>query len=168
MAPKLEHCMTVRGYIAVGGDVLQIDNVLNGARRVFIAVTGGFVKGVGPAAGLEADIHPASSDGLLLNPSTNTAHLNVRFAARSSSGDVIYTEYQGILKVTEAGQKVLAGSPEAKSTAYGDQEWFISPRIETSSDKFKWMEETVWLGQGHWVVDEKGSAVEYEVYRAVN
>ena len=66
MAPKLEHCLTVRGYIAVGNDVLQINNVLNGAQRVFVAVTGGSVKGVGPAEGLEAEIHPASSDGLLV------------------------------------------------------------------------------------------------------
>ena len=57
--------MTVRGYIAVAGDMLQI-NVLNGPQRVFIPVTGGFIKGVGPADGLEAEINPASSDGLMV------------------------------------------------------------------------------------------------------
>ena len=103
-----------------------------------------------------------------MNPATKTAHVNVRFAACTSSGDAIFAQYQGILKVDEAGEKLLAGAPDAKSTAYGDQEWFISPQIETSSEKFKWVEETVWLGQGHWVVDERGSAAEYEVYRVVN
>ncbi len=66
MAPKLEHCLTFREYIAVGKDILQIDNVPNGAQRVFIPVTGGFVKGVGPAEGLEDEVHPASSDGVLV------------------------------------------------------------------------------------------------------
>ena len=63
---------------------------------------------------------------------------------------------------------MLSGATDAKSTEYGDQEWFITPHIETSSEKFKWMEETVWLGQGHWIVDDKGSAVEYQLYRVMN
>ena len=91
-----------------------------------------------------------------MNPATNTAHLNVRAGARSSTGDGIFLQYQGTLEVNEAGEKVLSGSPDARSTEYGDQEWFTSPLIETNSQNFKWMEETVWLGQGHWVVDEKG------------
>ncbi|ETI20969.1 hypothetical protein G647_07312 [Cladophialophora carrionii CBS 160.54] len=178
--------MTVRGYIAVGDDILQIKNVLNGPQRSFIPVTGGSIKGVGPAEGLEAEISPASSDGVLtnpafwlligsgltlvsqMNPSTNTAHLNVRLAARSSAGAAIFVQYQGILKVDKAGGKVLSGAPDAKSTEYGEQEWFISPLIETSDERLKWMEESVWVGQGHWIVDGKGSAVEYQVYRLAN
>jgi hypothetical protein len=58
--------MTVRGYIAVGDDILQIKNVLNGPQRSFIPVTGGFIKGVGAAQGLEAEISPASSDGAMV------------------------------------------------------------------------------------------------------
>ncbi|EXJ55425.1 hypothetical protein A1O7_08352 [Cladophialophora yegresii CBS 114405] len=168
MAPKLERCMTVRGYIAVGDDILHIKNVLNGPQRSFIPVTGGYIRGVGPAEGLEAEISPASSDGVLMNPSTNTAHLNVRVGARSSTGAAIFVQYQGIIKVNEAGGKVLSGASDAKSTEYGEQEWFISPLIERSDERLKWMEESVWVGQGHWVVDEQGSAVEYQVYRLVN
>src|ERR1700744_338905 len=66
MAPKLELCMIVKGYIAVGNDTYQIKNVLGGAQRVFIPVTEGSIKGVGPAEGLEAEINPASSDGVLV------------------------------------------------------------------------------------------------------
>ena len=58
--------MIVRGYIAAGKDMIQINNVLNGPQRVFIPVTGGFIKGVGPAEGLEPEIHPSSSDGILV------------------------------------------------------------------------------------------------------
>jgi hypothetical protein len=103
-----------------------------------------------------------------INPSTNTAHLNVRLGARSSTGAAIFVQYQGILKVNEAGGKVLSGALDATSTEYGEQDWFISPLIETSDEQLKWMEESVWIGQGHWVVDGKGSAVEYQVYRVVN
>ena len=76
--------------------------------------------------------------------------------------------YQGVVKVDEATTKVLQLSPEAKTTNYGDQYFFTSPFIETSSEKFKWMETSLWIAQGHWVVDDKGWAVEYEIYRAVN
>jgi hypothetical protein len=201
MAPKLELCMTVRGYIGVGKDAWMVPNVMGGPTRLFIPVTGGTITGVGPAAGLEAKIHQASSDAALvryqaeqfeaarfkghicrheagaeadvprslqMNSTTNTAHLNVRVGAQTTEGDVVFVQYQGILKVTEAGQKVFAAAADAKSTDYGEQEWFTTPRIETSSEKFKWMEETVWIGQGHFVVDEVGSAVEYQVYRLVN
>ena len=103
-----------------------------------------------------------------MNPATNTAHLNVRIGARTSSGDGVFVQYQGILKVNEAGGKVLSEAADAKSTEYGEQEWFITPMIETGAERYKWMEETIWVGQGHWIVDEKGSAVEYQVYRVVN
>ena len=66
MGPKLELCLTVRGYIVVGNEMIQINNVLNGPQRVFIPVLGGFIKGVGPAEGLDAQINPSSSDGLLV------------------------------------------------------------------------------------------------------
>jgi hypothetical protein len=103
-----------------------------------------------------------------MNPATHTAHLNVRIGARSSTGDSVFVQYQGILKVNDAVAKVLGGAPDAKSTEYGDQEWFMCPFIETSAEKFKWVEDTMWLGQGHWIVDEKGTAVEYQVFRVVN
>lgn len=66
--------MTVRGYVAIGSDILTIKDVLNGPQRLFIPVTGGFIKGAspGPAEGLEAEVLPGSSDGLL-----------VRFCTRS-------------------------------------------------------------------------------------
>jgi hypothetical protein len=62
----------------------------------------------------------------------------------------------------------LGFAPDAKSTDYGDQEWFATPIVETSDPKFKWVEESVFVAQGHFVVDESGSAVEYQIYRAVN
>lgn len=68
----------------------------------------------------------------------------------------------------DAGQKVFSAAPGAKSTQYGDQEWWMSPTVETSDAKFKWMEDTLWLGEGRYVVDEKGRAVEYQVYRVGN
>ena len=64
--------------------------------------------------------------------------------------------------------KVLSFAPDAKSTNYGDHEWFATPIVETSDPKFKWVEASVFVGQGHFVVEPNQSAVEYQIYRVVN
>lgn len=68
----------------------------------------------------------------------------------------------------EAGSKALAGADGAKSTEYGDHEWFAGPIIETDDANFKWVETTLFVGQGRYVVDEEGAAVEYQIYKVVN
>jgi hypothetical protein len=58
----------VRGYVDVGGEnPFTIPDVLGGPTRFFIPVTGGFIKGVGPCKGLEAEVNPASSDSVLVS-----------------------------------------------------------------------------------------------------
>lgn len=92
----------------------------------------------------------------------------MRITARTPEGEGIYIHYFGHLTVNEAAQKCFAWSPEAKSTEFGDLEFWCAPNIETGSEKFKWVETAAWLGQGRFVVDEKGTAVEYRIYRAKN
>lgn len=65
-------------------------------------------------------------------------------------------------------QKVISWSEDAKTTQLGDHEFFASPQLETSDPKFKWIESASWVGQGHWVVEGDGTAVEYAIYRIVN
>jgi hypothetical protein len=87
------------------------------------------------------------------NPTTNT--------------HILYT-YTGIVEITPTANALLSNASDAKGTNYGDQYWFTTPIIEISDEKFRWMERTVWVGMGHWAVDEKGKAVEYEAYRVKN
>lgn len=54
-----------------------------------------------------------------------------------------------------------------KTTNFGDHEWFMSPRFETSAEKFKWIESTMFVGRGRCIVEEQ-AAVEYEIYRVNN
>jgi hypothetical protein len=103
-----------------------------------------------------------------LDPSTNVCHLNVRIQARTPDGHSLYVHYNGILKINEAGSKVLSWAPDAKSTNYGDQEWFSGPIVETSDPKLKWMETSLFVGQGRFVVEGKEEAVEYEIYKVTN
>ncbi len=63
MAPKLELCKTMRGYLEKG---IEIQAVKGGPQRIVIPVTGGSISGTGAAAGLEAEILPTSGDWLLV------------------------------------------------------------------------------------------------------
>lgn len=104
-----------------------------------------------------------------MDPSTNVCYLDVRTQARTGDGKhSIYVHYHGVLKVDEAGGKVLDGASDAKSTQYGDQEWFASPVIETDDPACKWVETCLFVGQGRFIVDDDGSAVEYQVYKVGN
>ncbi|KAL6245508.1 hypothetical protein RBB50_007507 [Rhinocladiella similis] len=168
MAPKLEKVFDFRGYIAVGGELLTEIPVKGGAQRMIVQAKGGYIRGVGPATGFNAEMKPFSADYILLDPTTGTAHLNVRVIAATPSGDTLYFHYPGILKMNEAVGKIIAARPDAKATNYGDTEWFTTPVIETSSKEFKWLESSVLVGQGHWHIDEQGTAAEYEIFRLVN
>lgn len=104
-----------------------------------------------------------------LDPSTNVSHLNVRTEARTSDGaHSLYVHYRGKLRLDDAATKVLAWNPDAKTTQYGDHDWFIGPIIETDDPAYKWVEVTTFVGQGRFVVDDGGSAVEYNIYKVSN
>lgn len=90
MAPKLEEVFVLRASLGKE-NTLPLGSVKGGAHRIVVPVTGGFIKG----PGVEADILPGGGDWLLLDPTTGTAHLDIRFQARSASGDMIYGHYPG-------------------------------------------------------------------------
>lgn len=76
--------------------------------------------------------------------------------------------YTGTVKFDEAISKVLSRAADAKTTAFGDHQWFTAPEFETSDPALKWIEDAAWVGQGRVVVDERGSAVDYEIYQVTN
>jgi hypothetical protein len=93
----------------------------------------------------------------------------VRTQARTADGiHSLFIHYQGILKLDEAGSKALGGSPGAETTHFGDHEWFASPIIETDDPNYRWVENSVFVGQGRYVVDEGGTAVEYQIFKVLN
>jgi len=73
--------------------------------------------------------------------------------------------YRGILKFDGAASKVLGWAPDAKTTQYADHDWFTGPIIETDDEAYKWVETSMFVAQGRFVVDDGGSAVEYQIYR---
>ncbi|CAK1356876.1 unnamed protein product [Cercospora beticola] len=100
----------------------------------------------------------------LLNPQTNTSHLDVRLSFRTPEGHGIYVHYDGMMQVDEACLAAILNK-DAKTTQYGDHELFSTPIMETSDESKKWIESSSWVAEGRWVVEDGKVAIEYEVYR---
>jgi len=164
MAPTLEQVFTIRAFLSK--DILPVGPIKGGAQRMVVQITHGFLEG----SGVKAEIVPGHSDWLLLDPAVGVVHLDVRISFKvPETGEAIYMQYPGIIRIDEATQKVLQFSPDAKSTKSKDGYFFTTPRIEASSERLKWMEQTVFISHGHWHVPGDGTqAVEYEVYKVLS
>ena len=174
----------MRGYTSKDA-TCDLKTMRSGPTRLIVPVVGGFIKG----QGVEAEVLSGGGDwplvclvatvscfcakyadqfSLQLDPSTNVAHLDVRAHARLANGQHIFVHYTGVMKLDAPLSKVLIGAEDAETTSFGDHDWYSTPIFETSDPSLKWIEDAAWVGQGRVVVDERGSAVEYEIYQVVN
>lgn len=117
-----------------------------------------------------ANLVPGGSDWLRVDTSTGSGHLDARLHFRSQADptSVFFVRFEGIVRMDEAIQKIWEWSPEANTTAFGEGRNFVSPVIECSAENQKWMEVTVFVGWGRYVVEGQGEerrqAVEYEIF----
>ena len=66
-------------------------------------------------------------------------------------------------------QKVLEWSPEARTTEGSEHYFLTTPKFEVNREELKWMEQTVFVARGHFVVPgDRTQAVEYEIYKVVS
>ncbi|KAL5610533.1 hypothetical protein FOBRF1_006650 [Fusarium oxysporum] len=163
MTPNLEKCFTIRCYIGLQ-DMLDLKTVRNGNDRIIVPIIHGTVEG----SGLKATITPGGSDSMTQDTKLGIAHLDVRTQARTDDGHFLFIHYTGVLKIEEAVIKFLTKAKDAKSTEFGDLDWFAAPIMETSDEKFKWVENALFVAEGRLVIDQQGSAVEYQIFKVSN
>jgi Protein of unknown function (DUF3237) len=99
-----------------------------------------------------------------------------------NDSQLIYLNYTGVVEITPALGAILGGSPEAKTTAFGNSCLSLSLALiedvglieiavthltfETGSEKYKKLETSVFVAAGRFVVEkEKPVVVEYKVSR---
>ncbi|KAK6395939.1 hypothetical protein LTR65_010048 [Meristemomyces frigidus] len=161
MAPKLEHVFTLRAYISKD-TTSQVGTVMGGPQRIVAPVLRGWMEG----KGLErCDIVQPFGDWLQVDPSTGTVHVDVRGQIRTKEGHAIYTYYLGTMVMDSACGKAMSFADDAKTTEFGDHDFFTAPRFETSDPNLKWIESASFVGEGRFVVDDdRSTAVEYAIY----
>lgn len=147
--PRLVHEFSFRASLA---PPVEMGEGASGTRTYF-QVLGG--RAWGPR--FNADVLPGGGDWLLIG-SDGFSRLDVRAQFRTDDGAAVYVQYQGLLELNEAVATALG---TGASTGFDDQYFRTTPRFETGDDRYAWLQQHVFVGQGH-VVD---GTVEYQVYR---
>lgn len=144
-------------YRAELGEVDEVGPGPSG-QRVIANVTGGEVAG----DRLKGTIVGAGADWLLIGPD-GFGRLDVRVTVKTVDGAFIYVQLTGLLEMTAGVTAVIQGGDTP--TNFGEQYFFTNPRMETGDERYSWVNQTMFIGEGRLV---PGLAVEYRVYRIAN
>jgi len=155
--PKLQHIATLRAYVSL--DVIRWGSESPGHVRTSAPITGGFLRFT--TEEIEAEIVPPSWP--VTESFDGHAHLNVRCRAKTDAGE-ISIQYAGVLDIDEATTKAAKHAPDAKSTSFGETRWFTTISFQTSDHMLKWLQDSVFVGQGRVHLDDEGNAAEYLIY----
>ena len=85
--------------------------------------------------------------------------LDGRSLLETDDGAFVYTQYEGVLEVNKVLMNALRTGQE---TAYEDQYFRITARFETGDERYRWLTQSVFVGEGRLY---PGNGVEYRVYR---
>lgn len=149
-------------------DVGVIDDVGTGpfGQRVIANYTGGQIFGdriKGTIVGTAGEWALVSQDGF--------NRRDERLTFKTVDGALIYVQYFGLTELTPAIMDILDGGDTP--TNFGDQYFFTNPRMETGDERYLWVNQTMFIGEGRLLpappATPQGRArVEFRVYRVAN
>jgi len=118
---------------------------------------GGWVKG----PKINGTLVPPGADWLRVMPS-GVSRLDVRATIKTDDGALIYMSYNGIIKDTKESE---ARTDKGEVLTSKDHYFVIAPTLETSSEKYDWLNGVQCIGK---IVEDKAdkndSYVKYDVF----
>lgn len=129
-----------------------IGNVAAGT-RLYYPVVGGAIVG----ERLNAKIIDGGEWALV--EKSGLVRVDVRLQSQTNDGAHLYIQYLGLIKLPKLAQAAVAAG---RATTFEDQYFYTNPRIETGDDKYQWLNETFFVGEGRFLENQR---VEYRVYR---
>lgn len=126
-----------------------------GDRRIR-EVAGGTVTG----ERINGTVGTGGADWVLLGPD-GWGRLDVRLTIHTDDGAHLYVQYFGVIEYTQAALDANAG---IASSDYGDHYFRTAPRLETGDERYAWVNQTLFVGEGRL---HPGPVVEYRVHRIV-
>jgi hypothetical protein len=145
-----EYVFTMRGRL---GPPIDFGSSLTG-HRMYYALTGGTIEG----PEIKGEILPGGGDWIKMHGGRR-AELDVRLHVRTEDGSLIYIHYPGWMELNEKVLVALSGGPE---TGYDDLYARATPRMETGSSAYSWVNDTVFICRGRVIA---GPTIEVEVFR---
>jgi hypothetical protein len=127
--------------------------VVFGSRMFYEALSG---RVTGPR--LNGDVLRGGGDWATVRPD-GWVGLDVRGHTRTDDGVLLYFSYDGLLEPTPAFNRAVATGGE---TAFEDQYWRVSIRVETDDPRYQWLTRSTLLGRGRLCADR---GVAYQVFR---
>lgn len=149
---KLEPLMTFRATLKPPVDVGAGPF---GTRRIF-DVTGGSFEG----PRLRGSVQASGGDWILLD-ADGVGRLDVRATLETDDGARLYVQYYGVIVMSPKVQEALG---RGEGTAFGDTEFFTTPRIETGDPRYAWLNRLVCVAEGRIAP----GGVEYRVFSLRN
>jgi hypothetical protein len=121
--------------------------------RVIRSALGGTVTG----ERINGRFEGAGGDWMLVGPD-GFARLDGRGQIRTDDDAVLYLSFVGLVELNE---QVRSAAAAGASTAYDDQYFRTTPRLETGDSRYSWVNTTLFTGTGRLTSD----GVEFDVYR---
>lgn len=122
--------------------------------RLFFDVVDGQVDG----PRIKGTFVGAGGDWILVGPD-GFGRLDVRAQIETHDGAFIYVQYHGLVHMNDVVQAAMAS---ASATSFEDQYFRTAPRFETGDERYQWLNQSVFVGEGRII---EGFGVEYRVYR---
>lgn len=141
---------------------IKIDEIADLGRgpfgqRLISNVTGGQIVG----NRLKGTIVSPGGDWALVGKD-GFGRIDVRLTFKTVDGALIYVQFFGLAQLTPAIMSIASGDTPA---TFGEQYIFVNPRLETGDRRYSWVNQTVFIGEGHLL---PGPRIEFHVYRVAN
>ena len=121
--------------------------------RLIAELAGGRASG----ARFNADLLTGGADWILLGPD-HFGRIDVRTQLKTDDGAFVYMQYRGLIEMNEAVHAALTSGREC---AFEDQYCRVVVKFETGDERYRWMQERIFLAQGRPVP----GGIEYRVFR---
>jgi Protein of unknown function (DUF3237) len=122
--------------------------------RMIFEVTGGTVTG----ERISGRVGSGGGDWLLVG-SDGFNRLDIRFTVETDDGAFLYAQCPGVMEFNDAAGAAVNGE---RASEYEEHYVRIAPRLETGDERYAWVNQTLFVGDGRIL---PGPVVEYRVHR---
>ncbi|KAE8351000.1 hypothetical protein BDV28DRAFT_159113 [Aspergillus coremiiformis] len=152
--PSLKPAFTVRVCSASRSNPLQV-----------VPMVGGTVKGdSGFSPAIDAEFVGVGNDYIHADADGKHLRLDAHGVLRTKDDALVYLNYTGVLNLTPAEQAVFAGTAPEGSTPFGN----LCAQNQTGDERYKDLENRVFVGQGRFNIENGKPVVEYRVSQVLH
>ncbi|KAE8134478.1 hypothetical protein BDV38DRAFT_160118 [Aspergillus pseudotamarii] len=162
--PTLKPAFTVRVNIDAP---LAVGSASRSNPLQVVPMIGGTVKGdSGFSPALDAEFVGVGNDYIHADADGKHLRLNAHGVLKTKDDALLYLNYTGVVTLTPTEQAVFAGTAPEGSTPFGNL--FTHFTFETGDERYKDLENRVFVGQGRFNIESGKPVVEYRVSQVLH